>query len=80
MVTVGKAEVPLTTQGEKLFAKYADMLTAFKAEIAASGPSIDKQKKVRFLAAHAAVANVPVPPNPNGLKNAPPRQAEPTRN
>jgi len=70
-----KAEAPLTAQGEKLLATYTEMLAALKAEIAASAPGIDEQKKTAFLAAHAAVAKVPAPPNPNKLKNAPPRYA-----
>ncbi len=71
-----KPEAPLTAQGEKLLPTYTTMLNSLKAEIAASAPAIDEQKKAKFLAAHAAVATVPTPPNPNQLKNAPPRYAD----
>jgi len=51
-----KPEVPLTAQGEKLLATYAEMLASLKAEITASVPSVDEQKKAAFLAARAALA------------------------
>ncbi len=69
-------EVPLTAQGEQLLATYTEMLDSLKVEITASAPVIDEKKKAAFIAAHAAVAGVPAPPNPNNLKNAPPRYAE----
>jgi len=69
-------EIPLTAQGEKLLATYTEMLDSLKAEIAASAPVIDEQRKAALLATHAAVANVPAPPNPNNLKNSPPRYAD----
>ena len=69
-------EAALTARGEQLLATYTEILTALKAEITAAAPAIDEQKKAAFLAAHAAVANVSAPPNPNNLKNAPPRYAD----
>jgi hypothetical protein len=69
------AEVPLTAQGEMLLAKYSDMLGRLKADIAKALPAVDAKKKAAFLTAHAAVADVPPQPNPNGLTNAPPRYA-----
>jgi len=71
-----KAEVPLTAQGGKLLATYTGMLAALKAEISASAPAIDEQKKAKFLAAHAAVAGVPAPPGNPKAKVHPPRYAE----
>ena len=70
-----KPQVPLIPQGEKLLATYTDMLAELKAEITASAPTINEQKKAAFIAAHAAVAKVPPQPNPNKLKLAPPRYA-----
>ncbi len=68
-------EVPLTAQGEALFAKYDGVLTSLKKEISAAVPAVDEAKKAAFVDAHAAVADVPPQPNPNGLRNAPPRYA-----
>ena len=68
--------VELTARGEKLLAVYTGMLDALKAEIAAAAPVPDEKKKAAFIAAHAAVANVPAPPNPTNLKVAPPRYAD----
>ncbi len=67
--------VALNAQGEKLLATYAEMLTALQAEITVASPAMDAQKKADFLAAHAAVGKVPPQPNPNDLRNAPPRYA-----
>lgn len=70
-----QVEAPLTEQGEALQAKYAERLRALKAEIAAAVPAVDEGKRTAFLAAHAAVEAVPPQPNPNRLKNGPPRYA-----
>ena len=69
-------EASLTARGEQLLAIYTDMLDSLRAEIAASAPVINEKKKAALLAAHAAVAGAAAPPNPNNLKNAPPRYAE----
>jgi hypothetical protein len=73
--TVKWSEAAMSAQGEKLMAKYAAMLDGLKQEISPAVPAVDEQKKTAFLNAHAAVAAVPAPPNPNGLKLAPPRYA-----
>jgi hypothetical protein len=44
--------VPLTAAGEKLLARYSDMLKALQAEIAKSLPAIDEKKKAAFLKAY----------------------------
>lgn len=76
-VATGKEpEIPLTAQGEKLLATYTEMLDSLKSEITAAAPTVDEQKKAAFLAAHAAVAKVPAPPNPGNLKVPPPRYAD----
>ncbi len=67
-----KEEVPLTSQGEKLFATYTGMLEALQKEIAAAAPAIAEQKKTAFQSAHAAVATVPPRPNPTQAKGVPP--------
>ena len=67
--------VALNAQGETLLATYAEMLSTLQAEIKAAAPAINEQKKAAFIAAHAAVSAVPPQPNPNELKNAPPRYA-----
>ena len=66
---------PLTKRGEKLQARYAEMLTELRKEVVPALPAVDERKKAAFVAAHAAVAKVPPQPNPNGLKCAPPRYA-----
>jgi len=48
--------VPLTAQGEKPLATYAEMLASLKAEITASVPGIDEKKSAAFLAAVSAFA------------------------
>jgi len=42
-------ETPLTDTGNKLLAKYAELLKAAQAEIAKALPNIDEQKKAAFL-------------------------------
>jgi hypothetical protein len=76
LATSKEAEVPLTPQGEKLLATYTEILDSLKAEITAAAPAIDERKKAAFLTGHASVGNIPAPPNPKGLKLAPPRYAE----
>ncbi len=49
-------EAPLTAQGEKLLATYAQKLASLKKEIVASVPGIDEKKTVAFLAARTAFA------------------------
>ncbi len=71
--TARAQDVPLTEHGEKLLATYTAMHDSLKAEITAAAPTIDEQKRAAFLAAHAAVAQVPAPPNPGNLKVPPPR-------
>jgi len=53
-----KAEpkTPLTEAGEKLLARYSDMLMALQAEIAKSVPNPDERKRAAFLKAYAAEA------------------------
>ena len=53
-----KAEpgVPLTAAGEKLLAKYSDMLKALQAEVGKALPVIDEQQKAAFLKAYQAEA------------------------
>jgi len=76
-VAAGKGgEVTLNPQGEKLLATYTEMLDSLQVEITAAAPTIDEQKKAAFLAAHAAVAKVPAPPNSGKLKVPPPRYAD----
>jgi hypothetical protein len=48
-------ETPLSAAGEKLAARYAEMLTALRAEIAQAVPAVDEQKKAAFQAAREAV-------------------------
>jgi hypothetical protein len=49
-------ERPLTAAGEKLLARYSEMLTALRAEIVKSVPTIEEKKKAAFLKAYAAEA------------------------
>jgi len=70
-----EAEVPLSAEGEALMAGYTKTLEALKAEIAAVEPKIAADARADFTANHDAVAKAPAPPNPNGLKLAPPRYA-----
>jgi hypothetical protein len=42
-------ETPLTAAGEKLQARYSEMLTALQAEIAKALPAVDEQKKSAYL-------------------------------
>jgi hypothetical protein len=46
------AEVPLAESGQKLLARYSDMLTALRAEVAKALPRIDEQQKADFLKAY----------------------------
>jgi len=70
-----KEEIPLTAQGQKLLATYTEVLEKLRTEIQPSHPQVDETKKAAFIAAHAAVVEVPVPPNPQKLKNGPRRYA-----
>jgi hypothetical protein len=45
-------EAPLTAQGEKLLARYTDMLKTAQAESIKALPKIDEQKKAAFLKAY----------------------------
>jgi len=47
-------ETPLTADGEKLLAKYSEMLAALQAEIAKAVPAVDEQKKAAYLKAREA--------------------------
>jgi hypothetical protein len=47
-------DVPLTAAGEKLLAKYSDMLNALQAEVGKALPVIDEQQKAAFLKAYQA--------------------------
>jgi len=49
------AGIPLTAEGEKLLAKYSDMLTALKAENVKALPAVDEKKKAAFKDAGDAV-------------------------
>ena len=49
-------DVPLTAAGEKLLAKYSDMLNALQAEVGKALPVIDEQQKAAFLKAYQAEA------------------------
>lgn len=50
------AQAPLSAAGEKLLAKYSDMLKALQADIAKTLPKIDEQKQNAFLNAYRAEA------------------------
>jgi len=54
--TKAEPATPLTAVGEKLLARYTDMLTALQAEVAKALPSVDEQKKADFLKAYQAEA------------------------
>ncbi len=64
-------EAPLTARGEQLLATYTGMLDSLKAELIPALPAVDGKKKAAFVAAHAAVADVPPQPNPDGCKTLP---------
>jgi hypothetical protein len=53
--------VPLTGQGEKLEAKYENLLSALRKEVASALPSIDEAKKGAFLDALAALNSIATP-------------------
>ncbi len=48
--------IPLTEAGERLLAKYSDMLKALQAEVGNALPVIDEQQKAAFLKAYQAEA------------------------
>ncbi len=66
---------PLTERGERLLARYETMLASVRQETAAAAPGLDAAAQAAFVAAHKAVADIPPRPNPNNLRNAPPRYA-----
>ena len=75
-VAIGQQpDQPLTPRGESLRAMYSERLASLAAEISARAPVVEAQKKAAFIEAHAAVAQVPAPPNPTKQKVAPPRYA-----
>jgi len=53
------AEVSLTAQGEKLLAKYSDMLGRLKADTAKALPAVDEKKKAEFTKQLGTLGNVP---------------------
>ncbi len=52
--TKAEAKAPLTQAGEKLLARYAEQLTALRAEITKTLPVVDEQKKAAYLKAREA--------------------------
>jgi hypothetical protein len=63
--------VSLTPEGTQLEAQYSKMLADLKEAIKGLEPKVDEKKKATFVAAHAAVADVPPQPNPDGGKTLP---------
>jgi hypothetical protein len=61
IVLIGTSEVELTPRGKELLEAYSDMLSKLKAQIAASVPAVDEQKRAAFLAARTARDRVQPP-------------------